>query len=55
MGFIPPSLMSFVPAMLLCLSNIFMTFARGSRMLIAIGGAWTVAFFFYDPQLAGGA
>lgn len=54
MNFIPPSLLPFVPVILLCLSNIFMTFAwyghlkyHHAPMLIAIIGSWAIAFFEY--------
>lgn len=54
MGWIPPSFLPFVPIVLLCLSNIFMTFAwyghlkyQNAPMIIAIIGAWVIAFFEY--------
>lgn len=54
MGFIPPALMPFLPVFLLLVSNIFMTFAwyghlkyTHAPMLIAIIGAWSIAFFEY--------
>lgn len=54
MGFIPPSLMPFIPIILLCVSNIFMTFAwyghlkyPNAPMFIAIIAAWGIAFFEY--------
>ena len=54
MGFIPPSLLPILPIILLCLSNVFMTFAwyghlkyPNTPMLIAIIGAWAIAFVEY--------
>lgn len=54
MGFVPPSLMPILPIILLCLSNVFMTFAwyghlkyPNAPMLIAIFGAWAIAFVEY--------
>ncbi|HEU4838197.1 MAG TPA: DMT family protein [Micavibrio sp.] len=54
MGFVPPSLMPFVPVILLCLSNVFMTFAwyghlkyPNAPLLIAVFVAWAIAFFEY--------
>ncbi len=54
MGFIPPYLLPIVPVILLCLSNVFMTFAwyghlkyPNAPMLIAIFGAWAIAFVEY--------
>ncbi len=54
MGFIPAAMLPFVPIALLCLSNIFMTFAwyghlkfTNAPMIIAILGAWTIAFVEY--------
>lgn len=54
MGFIPPSFMPFVPVVLLCLSNVFMTFAwyghlkfHNISMVLAIVSAWGIAFFEY--------
>lgn len=54
MAVIPTFLLPFVPIILLCLSNVFMTFAwyghlkyPHTPMLIAIVGAWAIAFFEY--------
>lgn len=54
MGFIPPAMMPFLPIILLVVSNVFMTFAwyghlkyTQAPMLIAIIGAWSIAFFEY--------
>lgn len=54
MGLIPPSLLPILPILLLCLSNVFMTFAwyghlkyPNTPMLIAIIGAWAIAFVEY--------
>lgn len=54
MGLIPPSLLPVLPIILLCLSNVFMTFAwyghlkyPNTPMLIAIIGAWAIAFVEY--------
>ncbi len=54
MGFVPPFLMPLLPVILLCLSNVFMTFAwyghlkyPNAPMLIAIFGAWAIAFVEY--------
>ncbi len=54
MGFIPPSFLPFVPIVLLCLSNVFMTFAwyghlkfTNAPMIIAILGAWVIALAEY--------
>ena len=54
MNFIPASLIPFVPIVLLCASNIFMTLAwyghlkyPNAPMIIAIIAAWAIAFFEY--------
>ena len=54
MGFIPAAFLPFVPIVLLCASNIFMTFAwyghlkyPNAPMLIAILAAWSIAFIEY--------
>lgn len=54
MGFIPPSFLPLMPIVLLCFSNIFMTFAwyghlkfHNTPMVIAVIGAWAIAFFEY--------
>jgi uncharacterized protein (DUF486 family) len=54
MSFIPAAFLPFLPVVLLCLSNIFMTFAwyghlkyPNAPMVIAIIGAWAIAFFEY--------
>ena len=54
MGFIPPALIPILPIILLCVSNVFMTFAwyghlkyPNTPMMIAILGAWMIAFFEY--------
>lgn len=54
MGFVPPSLIPLLPVILLCLSNVFMTFAwyghlkyPNAPMIIAIMGAWAIAFVEY--------
>lgn len=54
MAVIPTFLLPFVPIILLCLSNVFMTFAWYGHLkyphtpiLIAIVGAWAIAFFEY--------
>ena len=54
MGFVPPSLLPLLPVILLCLSNVFMTFAwyghlkyPNAPMIIAILGAWAIAFVEY--------
>lgn len=54
MGFVPPFLIPVLPVILLCLSNIFMTFAwyghlkyPNAPMIIAILGAWAIAFIEY--------
>ena len=54
MGFVPPSLLPLRPVILLCLSNVFMTFAwyghlkyPHTPMIIAILGAWAIAFVEY--------
>lgn len=51
---IPAAILPFAPIILLCLSNIFMTFAwyghlkyPHAPMIIAIVGAWAIAFFEY--------
>jgi len=54
MGFLPPSILPFVPVILLLASNIFMTFAwyghlkyPNAPVMIAILGAWMIALFEY--------
>lgn len=54
MGFVPPALLPFVPVILLCASNIFMTLAwyghlkyPNMPMVLAIIGAWAIAFVEY--------
>ena len=54
MGFIPPYMLPILPIILLSLSNVFMIFAwyghlkyPNAPMLIAIVGAWAIAFFEY--------
>ncbi len=51
---IPPAFLPFVPIFLLCLSNIFMTFAwyghlkfANATMLVAIFASWGIAFIEY--------
>jgi uncharacterized protein len=50
----PPMLMPALPILLLCVSNVFMTFAwyghlkyPNAPMIIAVIGAWAIAFFEY--------
>jgi uncharacterized protein len=54
MTFLPASFLPILPIILLCLSNIFMTFAwyghlkyENAPMIVAILGAWAIAFFEY--------
>ncbi len=54
MGFIPAAFLPFVPIVMLCVSNIFMTFAwyghlkyPNAPMVIAILAAWSIAFIEY--------
>lgn len=53
-GFLPASVLPFLPIILLCLSNVFMTFAwyghlkfTNTPMIVAIFAAWGIALFEY--------
>lgn len=54
MGFLPASILPFLPVALLLISNVFMTFAwyghlkyPNAPMIVAILGAWAIALFEY--------
>ncbi|PZQ48451.1 MAG: hypothetical protein DI551_01475 [Micavibrio aeruginosavorus] len=51
---VPSFIVPFLPVILLCLSNLFMTFAwyghlkyPAAPMIVAVLGAWAIAFFEY--------